>query len=141
APELAHDVQDQIRAQVEVAKHADRIREALSGPQSAIVLVRDLDQGVEVTNAYAAEHLQIHTRHASEVSERITDAGAIFVGPYAPVSLGDYLAGSNHVLPTGGSARFASGLGVHAFLKSVQVIDYDAAALAAVTDDLVHLAE
>ena len=103
--------------------------------------MRDIDHGIEVANAYAAEHLSIQTRDAGAVAERIANAGAIFLGSHSPVSLGDYLAGSNHVLPTGGTARFASGLGVQAFLKSVQVVDYDAAALAQVTGHLVTLAQ
>lgn len=122
-------------------RHADRVRTALTGPQSGIVLVRDLDQAVDVTNAYAAEHLEIHTRDAAGVSRRIRNAGAIFVGAYSPVPLGDYLAGSNHVLPTGGTARFASGLGVQAFLKSVQVVEYDERALAKLAGPLAALAE
>ncbi|MGC0273477.1 histidinol dehydrogenase [Pseudactinotalea sp. Z1739] len=137
---LADQVAGQIEAQTELAKHAERIRRALTGPQSAVVLVQDLDQGVQVVNAYAAEHLEIHTRNAAQVAERVHNAGAIFLGSHSPVPLGDYLAGSNHVLPTGGTARFASGLGVMAYLKSMQVIDYDAAGLAEVTDHLVALA-
>ena len=86
--------------------------------------------GLEVVNAYGAEHLEIQTVDAAALAERVTSAGAIFVGPYSPVSLGDYMAGSNHVLPTGGCAHFTSGLGVHSFLRAVQVIEYDADALA-----------
>src|SRR5699024_98867 len=123
------------------AKHAERIRTALTGPQSYIVLVDDLEQGIAVTDAYAAEHLEIQTADAHAVAARIRNAGAIFVGPYSPVPLGDYIAGSNHVLPTGGTARFASGLGVHAVLRSVQVVDYDAEGLAEVTDALAALAD
>lgn len=137
---LADAVDAELAARVPRTRHAERVRTALTGPQSGVALVRDLDQGVEVTNAYAAEHLEIQTRDAEAVSRRIHSAGAIFVGPHSPVPLGDYLAGSNHVLPTGGTARFASGLGVQAFLKSVQVVDYDAAALAAVSGPLVALA-
>lgn len=139
--ELAAAVGEQIELQAVAAKHAERIRTALTGPQSYIVLVDDLEQGIAVTDAYAAEHLEVHTAEAARVAERIRNAGAIFVGPHSPVPLGDYIAGSNHVLPTGGTARFTSGLGVHAYLKSVQVIDYDAEGLAEVTDALVTLAE
>lgn len=138
--ELAEQVAEQLLAQVELAKHADRIRQALSGPQSAVVLVRDLAHGVEVANAYAAEHLSIQTRDPHRTADAIHSAGAIFLGSHSPVSLGDYLAGSNHVLPTGGTARFASGLGVQAYLKSVQVVDYDATGLGQVTDHLITLA-
>ncbi|HLS13734.1 MAG TPA: histidinol dehydrogenase [Beutenbergiaceae bacterium] len=138
---LATRVLEAIEEQVPGARHTQRIRTALSGPQSAVVLVEDLDHGLTVTNSYAAEHLQIHTRAARDVADRVHNAGAIFVGPYSPVPLGDYIAGSNHVLPTGGTARFASGLGVQAYLKSVQVIEYDANALAEVTDPLVTLAQ
>jgi histidinol dehydrogenase len=94
-----------------------------------------------VVNAYGAEHLEIQTVGAAELAERVTSAGAIFVGPYSPVSLGDYMAGSNHVLPTGGCAHFTSGLGVHSFLRAVQVIEYDADALAEVADRIVALAD
>jgi len=97
--------------------------------------------GQDVTNAYAAEHLEIQTRDAAGVSRRIRNAGAIFLGPWSPVPLGDYLAGSNHVLPTGGTARFASGLGVQAFIKSVQVVEYDRHALESLAGPLVALAE
>ncbi|MDR1799337.1 MAG: histidinol dehydrogenase, partial [Bifidobacteriaceae bacterium] len=107
---------------------------------SGIVLLDNLDQAVAAANEYAAEHLEIQVRDAAAVAARITNAGAIFVGPYSPVPLGDYLAGSNHVLPTGGTAKFASGLGVTAFLKSVQQIDYSAPALAQVGDLIEALA-
>lgn len=122
-------------------KHAERVVEALSGPQSAIVLVDDLDQGVAVVDAYGAEHLEIQTADASRVADRITNAGAIFVGPYSPVSLGDYMAGSNHVLPTGGCAAFTSGLGVHSFVRAVQVIEYSRDALAELEGRIVALAD
>lgn len=141
SPELADAVADQIERQVLAAKHADRIRQAMSGPQSGVVLVDDLDHGIAVVDAYAAEHLEIQTADAAAVAARVRNAGAIFVGPYSPVPLGDYIAGSNHVLPTGGTARFASGLNVHAYLRSVQVIEYTADALAEVTDALVALAD
>ena len=107
----------------------------------AIVLVDDIDQGVEVVDAYAAEHLEIHTRDAPSVAARVRNAGAIFVGPWAPVSLGDYCAGSNHVLPTAGCACHSSGLSVRAFTRSVHVVDYSQAALADVADHVVTLAE
>ena len=121
--------------------HRGRVTTALRGEQSAIVLVDDLEQGLDVVNAYGAEHLEIQTVGAAELAERVTSAGAIFVGAYSPVSLGDYMAGSNHVLPTGGCAHFASGLGVHSFLRAVQVIEYDADALAEVADKIVALAD
>lgn len=138
--EFAGRVAGAITEQAATATHADRIATALSGPQSGIVLVDDLEAGIAVVNAYAAEHLEIQTQDAAAVASRITNAGAIFVGPYSPVPLGDYISGSNHVLPTGGTARFASGLGVQAYLKSVQVIDYSREALAEVTDHLSTLA-
>ncbi len=138
--DLADAVDAELDRQVPACRHAGRIRTALSGPQSGVALVRDLDQAVAVANAYAAEHLEIHTRSAATVAGRIHNAGAIFVGPWSPVPLGDYLAGSNHVLPTGGTARFASGLGVQSFLKSVQVVEYDARALGALAQPLIDLA-
>ena len=122
-------------------KHVERIRTALAGQQSGIVLVDDLDQGVAVVDAYAAEHLEIHTADARSVAARVRNAGAIFVGPHAPVSLGDYCAGSNHVLPTGGCACHSSGLSVRAFTKSVHVVDYSRDALAEVAAHVVTLAE
>lgn len=140
SPELADKVEAALERRLATTKHRERAATALSGPQSGIVLVRDLDQGVEVADAYAAEHLEIHTAEAPAVARRIRNAGAIFVGPTSPVPLGDYLAGSNHVLPTGGTARFAAGLSVMAYLKAVQVIEYDAAALAGLAAPLRALA-
>ena len=139
--ELAGSVEAKLVDRVEATEHRGRVTTALSGKQSAIVLVDDLEQGLEVVNAYGAEHLEIQTVGAAELAERVTSAGAIFVGPYSPVSLGDYMAGSNHVLPTGGCAHFTSGLGVHSFLRAVQVIEYDADALAEVADRIVALAD
>ena len=94
-----------------------------------------------MVNAYGAEHLEIQTADAAAVADRVTNGGAVFVGPYSPVSLGDYMAGSNHVLPTGGCSRFSSGLGVYSFLRPVQVIEYDRPALAELADRIVALAE
>lgn len=139
--DLADAVDAALQSQVAVTKHRERVTTALSGQQSGIVLVDDLDAGLAVVDAYAAEHLEIQTRDAAAVADRVHNAGAIFVGPFAPVSLGDYCAGSNHVLPTSGSARFASGLSVQTFLKGVHVIDYDEAALREVADKVVTLAD
>ena len=108
--------------------------------QSGVVLVSSVDEGVRVVDAYAAEHLEIQTRDAREVAARIRSAGAIFVGAYSPVSLGDYCAGSNHVLPTGGCARHSSGLSVQTFLRGIHVIDYSEEALREVADKVVALA-
>src|SRR5699024_3695248 len=138
---LADAVDAAITAQLAGTKHVERVSEALSGPQSGTVLVRDVEQGLEVVDAYAAEHLEIQTADAAAVAARVTAAGAIFVGPYAPVSLGDYVAGSNHVLPTSGSARFSSGLSVQTFLKGVHVVEYDREALAGVEAAAVAPAE
>ena len=138
---LADDVDVELERQVLATKHADRIRTALSGSQSGTVLVEDVDQGLEVVNAYAAEHLEILTADAGAVAARVDNAGAIFVGPHAPVSLGDYCAGSNHVLPPGGAACHSSGLSVRAFTRSVHVVDYSREALAEVADHVVTLAE
>lgn len=139
SPELAQAVRVELAEQVPQTKHTERVSVALSGAQSAIILVDDLPQGIEVCNAYAAEHLEIMTANAEEVAGRITAAGAIFVGNYAPVSLGDYCAGSNHVLPTSGTALHASGLNVNTFLKAIQVIDYDQQALAQVAEHVINL--
>ncbi len=139
--QLAADVEREVRSQVSQAKHVERITEALTGVQSAIIVVRDIEQGLGVVDAYAAEHLEIHTREARDVAMRVRNAGAIFVGPWAPVSLGDYCAGSNHVLPTMGAARHSSGLSVQSFLRGIHVIDYDHTALADVADHVVSLAQ
>jgi histidinol dehydrogenase len=138
---LADEVEAELDKQVSVTRHVERIRASLGGQQSGIVLVDDLEQGLDVVNAYAAEHLEIHTADASSVAARVRNAGAIFVGSYAPVSLGDYCAGSNHVLPTAGCACHSSGLSVRAFLKAVHVVDYSRDALAEVADHVVTLAE
>jgi histidinol dehydrogenase len=138
---LAADVEAELEKQVAATKHVERITTSLGGKQSGIVMVRDLEQGLEVVNAYAAEHLEIHTRDAADWAARVRNAGAIFVGPYAPVSLGDYCAGSNHVLPTAGCACHSSGLSVRAFTKSVHVVDYSREGLGAVAGHVVTLAE
>ena len=138
---LADDVEAELDKQVSVTRHVDRIRTSLSGRQSGIVLVDDLEQGLAVVNAYAAEHLEIQTANAAELAARVRNAGAIFVGSFAPVSLGDYCAGSNHVLPTAGCACHSSGLSVRAFLKAVHVVDYTREGLAEVADHVVTLAE
>lgn len=138
--ELAAAVEARVKDLVPATKHAARVAQSLGGPQSAIVLVDDVEAGLAVVDAYGAEHLEIQTQDAAAVAERVRSAGAIFVGPWSPVSLGDYMAGSNHVLPTGGCAHFASGLGVHSFLKAVQVIEYDREALEEVADRIVAVA-
>ncbi len=139
--ELARRVDEVVAEQAADARHADRIDEALTGKQSGIVLVRDMEQGLAVADAYAAEHLEIHTRDAYELAQRITNAGAIFVGTWSPVSLGDYLAGSTHVLPTGGGAKHSSGLNVKSFLRAVHLIRYDQGATDAVAKDVMVFAE
>jgi histidinol dehydrogenase len=138
---LADAVDVEVERQVALTKHSERVRTALSGEQSATVLVRDLEQGLAVVDAYAAEHLEVITADARRWAERVRNAGCIFVGPHAPVSLGDYCAGSNHVLPTGCTARHASGLSVQTFLKGVHLVEYDADALAEVAPHVIALAE
>lgn len=138
--DLADAVAAEVAEQVARTKHVERITEALGGQQSGIIVVDDLEAGLDVVNAYAAEHLEIQTRDAREWAMRVRNAGAIFVGPHAPVSLGDYCAGSNHVLPTGGSAAHSSGLSVQSFLRGVHIVDYDANALADVADHVIALA-
>jgi histidinol dehydrogenase len=137
---LADVVLDKVPALVTATKHSDRITTALDGPQSGVVLVDDLDAGLRVVDAYAAEHLEIQTLDPRAVALRVRNAGAIFVGPWSPVSLGDYCAGSNHVLPTGGCARHSSGLSVQSFLRGVHVVEYDEQALAAVAGHIDALA-
>ncbi|MFL6105514.1 MAG: histidinol dehydrogenase [Marmoricola sp.] len=138
---LADEVDVELDKQVAVTRHVERIRTALAGEQSGIVLVDDVEQGLDVVNAYAAEHLEIHTADAAAVAARVRNAGAIFVGAFAPVSLGDYCAGSNHVLPTAGCACHSSGLSVRAFLRAVHVIEYSADALAEVAEHVMTLAD
>ena len=140
SPELADAVLAELPAQVAATKHSERITQALGGEQSAVVLVRDLDQGLAVVDAYAAEHLEIQTRDAAAVAARVHNAGAVFVGPWAPVSLGDYVAGSNHVLPTGGCAVHSSGLSVQTFLRGIHVVTYDEQALRESAEHVVALA-
>jgi len=129
--ELVEKVEAELTVQVAATRHVDRVKAALAG-QSAYVLVDDIDAGIQIVDAWAAEHLEVVTRDARAVAARVRNAGAIFVGPWAPVSLGDYLAGSNHVLPTGGTARFTGGLSVQAFQRMIHVVDYDRGALAEV---------
>ena len=138
--EFAGRVAAEVSARAAGTRHAERVATALGGQQSAVILVDDLAVAARVSNAYGPEHLEIQTRDDDAVLASISDAGAIFLGGYTPVSLGDYLAGSNHVLPTGGTARFAAGLGAHTFLRPQQVISYDRSALALVEEPLVALA-
>jgi len=140
SPDLAGRVLAEVERLAPVARHAERIGAALRGRQSAIVLVDDLEGAAAFSNVYGPEHLEIQTASPGEVLDLIDSAGAIFLGPDAPVSLGDYLAGSNHVLPTGGQARFTPGLGAYTFLRPQQVIRYDHAALLAVEERIVALA-
>ena len=138
--ELADAVDAELERQVPLTKHTERIRTALVGRQSGTILVRDLSDGVAVVDAYAAEHLEIQTEDAREVALQVHNAGAIFVGPWAPVSLGDYCAGSNHVLPTGGCARHSGGLSVQTFLRGMHLVEYTQEALREVADQVVTLA-
>jgi histidinol dehydrogenase len=138
---LADAVDALLPGLVRATRHSERVRAALSGQQSGIILVASTEDAVTVANSYAAEHLEIQTADAATVAGRIRNAGAIFVGPYSPVSLGDYCAGSNHVLPTSGGARYSSGLSATTFLKSVQQIEYDEAALAEVAPAIEALAQ
>jgi histidinol dehydrogenase len=138
---LADTTLAELATQLDTTLHRDRVTAALTGRQSAIVLVDDIDAGVAVVNAYAAEHLEIQTADAADVAGRIRAAGAIFVGPMSPVSLGDYCAGSNHVLPTAGAARHSSGLSVQTFLRGINVVDYTETALKDVSGHVIALAE
>ncbi|MCT2585279.1 histidinol dehydrogenase [Actinophytocola gossypii] len=139
--DLADAVDAELARQVERTRHTERITTALRGKQSGCVLVSGMDDGLSVVDAYAAEHLEVQTANASEVAARVRAAGAIFVGPHSPVSLGDYCAGSNHVLPTGGCARHSSGLSVQTFLRGIHVVDYSREALRAVAPHVVALAD
>jgi len=139
--DLADATDTELAAQLETTVHRQRVATALAGRQSAIILVDDIDAGIRTVNAYAAEHLEIQTANSDQVAAQIRSAGAIFVGPYSPVSLGDYCAGSNHVLPTAGSAAHSSGLSVQTFLRGIHVVDYTEAALKDVAGHVITLAD
>jgi len=139
--ELIEKVSSALERQVEISTNKTRIIEALKGQQSALVLVGDMSSAAKVADLYATEHLSIQTRQNEKLVSQISNAGAIFMGSFSPVSLGDYLAGSNHVLPTGGQARFGSGLGVHTFLRPQQVIEYSESALSEVATNVVAIAD
>lgn len=141
SPLLAERVTEAILDLAPRTRHSARVEQALSGQQSAVILVDDLAEATRVSNAYGPEHLEIQTRDDDAVLAGIESAGAVFVGGYTPVSLGDYLAGSNHVLPTGGTARFAAGLGAHTFLRPQQIVSYDRAALEPLEAPLLAIAE
>ena len=140
SPELAKAVEAELKVRVNATKHSDRIQTALSGVQSAIALVDSIEQGLDVVNAYAAEHLEIQTRSARSDAAKIRNAGAVFIGRFSPVSLGDYSAGSNHVLPTGGCACHSSGLSVQTFLRGLHFIEYGQKAFTDIVDTVVTLA-
>lgn len=137
---LADTVEAELKIRVPKTKHSERIATALSSQQSAIVLVDNVQQGLDVVNAYAAEHLEIQTKNAKLDAAQIRNAGAVFIGRYAPVSLGDYAAGSNHVLPTGGCACHSSGLSVQSFLRGIHFIEYDKSSFNAIANTVVTLA-
>jgi histidinol dehydrogenase len=130
-----------LRALASTTTHSARVTAALGGTQSALVLVDDLAAAAEFSNAFGPEHLEIQTREPGSVLATIQNAGAIFLGPHSPVSLGDYAAGSNHVLPTGGQARFSSGLGAYTFLRPQQVVHYSRTALKAVAHHIAALSD
>ena len=138
--DLAAQVTKELEIRVAATKHSKRISEALSGSQSAIVLVDSISQGLDVVNAYAAEHLEIQTANAAGDALKIRNAGAVFIGRYSPVSLGDYSAGSNHVLPTGGCACHSSGLSVQTFLRGIHYIEYSKDAFIELVPTVITLA-
>ena len=140
SPELALAVEAELKVRISSTKHSERIKSALTGIQSAIALVDDIDQGIDVVNAYAAEHLEIQTENARADSAKIRNAGAVFIGRFSPVSLGDYSAGSNHVLPTGGCACHSSGLSVQSFLRGLHFVEYDQKAFIDLVPTVVVLA-
>jgi histidinol dehydrogenase len=138
--ELIDQVVIELKKRVPLTKHSERIQIALSGIQSTAVLVDDIAQGLDVVNAYAAEHLEIQTRNSAADAAQIRNAGAVFIGRFSPVSLGDYSAGSNHVLPTGGCACHSSGLSVQSFLRGLHYIEYNQAAFTDIADTVITLA-
>ncbi|MFT4230343.1 MAG: histidinol dehydrogenase [Microbacterium sp.] len=141
SPALADRVAAEVAQVAAATRHRERVAAALGGPQSAIVLVDDLAAAEAFSNAYAPEHLELHIAGAADAASRYVNAGAVFLGDFSPVSLGDYLAGSNHVLPTGGQARYAAGLGAHTFLRPQQVVEYDRSALREVAARIAALAD
>jgi histidinol dehydrogenase len=138
--QLAEEVDKELAHRVAKTKHAERIRNALSGVQSAIVIVDSIEQGIDVVNAYAAEHLEIQTKNSAHDAKKIRNAGAVFIGRFSPVSLGDYSAGSNHVLPTGGCACHSSGLSVQTFLRGLHFIEYNERAFKDIAQTVITLA-
>ena len=138
--ELMQGVNAELKKRVAATKHSDRITSALTSIQSAIVLVDDMSQGIDVVNAYAAEHLEIQTKNSHHDAAKIRNAGAVFIGRFSPVSLGDYSAGSNHVLPTGGCACHSSGLSVQTFLRGLHFIEYSQSAFSDLVPTVVTLA-
>jgi histidinol dehydrogenase len=138
--ELAERVTKALTRRAQSTHHVARVRAALQGEQSAIFVVDSMDQAVMMSNAVAPEHLEVMVENPEDILDDVTDAGAIFLGAYTPVSAGDYLAGSNHVLPTGGAARFSSGLSPATFLRSQQIIDYDKGALGHIAQKIVTFA-
>jgi histidinol dehydrogenase len=138
--QLAEEVDKELAHRVAKTKHAERIRTALSGVQSAIVIVDSIEQGIDVVNAYAAEHLEIQTKNSAHDAKKIRNAGAVFIGRFSPVSLGDYSAGSNHVLPTGGCACHSSGLSVQTFLRGLHFIEYNERAFKDIAQTVITLA-
>ena len=137
---LADEVEVALDSRVKKTKHSARISAALNGIQSAIVIVANLEDGLAVVNAYGAEHLEIQTLDAVNVAKSIRNAGAVFIGPYTPVSLGDYSAGSNHVLPTGGCACHSSGLSVQTFLRGIHFVEYNEQAFKDIAENVITLA-
>ena len=140
SPTLAEAVQRELSIRVPATKHSARIAEALNGIQSAIALVDNIAQGLDVVNAYGAEHLEIQTSNARADARLVRNAGAVFIGRYSPVSLGDYSAGSNHVLPTGGCACHSSGLSVQTFLRGLHFVEYDEVAFREIANTVITLA-
>lgn len=138
--ELANSVEQELKVRVANTKHSERIATALSSQQSAIVLVENIQQGLQVVNAYAAEHLEIQTKNAQLDAAQIRNAGAVFIGRFSPVSLGDYAAGSNHVLPTGGCACHSSGLSVQSFLRGIHFVEYSQESFKNIANTVVTLA-
>ena len=138
---LAEEVQVRVQQRTVRTKHSARITEALSGIQSAIVLTDNLEQSLDIANAYAAEHLELLVANPQNASEKIRNAGAVFLGRFAPVSLGDYLAGSNHVLPTGGCACHSSGLSVQTFLRGLHFVSYSERAFREIAASVITFAQ
>jgi histidinol dehydrogenase len=137
---LADEVVREIDRQLRYLPRADAVKRALAG-ESAIIVAREMNDAVDLANAFAAEHVNVQTRDNDAVLAKLKHAGAVFVGPFSPVAAGDYVAGPSHCLPTNTTARFSSGISVYEFLKRSSVVRYEPAGISRDAPSIVSLAE